>query len=86
MGVFLEEGSTKLGGVSEGGLAAKAGMKAGDQVLSIGGTAVKAQGDLRGALRASGDRKMIIWQRGDQKMAAWFDWKAKTVEKAELPE
>jgi len=85
MGVFLQEGTTALGGVSEGGLAEKAGMKAGDRVLSIGGTAVKEQGDLRGALRASGDRKLIVWQRGDQKMAAWFDWNKKTTEAAEAP-
>lgn len=85
MGIALGDDGVTAMEVPAEGLAAKAGMKAGDRIVSIGGKEVSNQQTLREALNAEGERKLVVWQRGTEKMAAWFDWEKKTVETAAVP-
>ncbi len=79
-----EDGAT-IAGLTEGGLAASAGMKVGDKILKIGEREVKDMQTLFEGLNAEGDRKMVVWQRGNEKLAAWLDWEKKTAEAAPVP-
>ncbi|MDA1261198.1 MAG: M20/M25/M40 family metallo-hydrolase, partial [Planctomycetota bacterium] len=78
-----EDGSVQA--VTDGGMAAKAGLKAGDKLLKIGDREVKDMQSLFEALNAADNRAMIIWQRGSERMAAWFDWEKETVEASKAP-
>ncbi len=71
--------------VTDGGMAAKAGLVAGDKILKIGERDVKDTQTLFEALNAEGNRKLIVWQRGNAKLAAWFDWDKESVEVAPVP-
>ncbi|MHC4823097.1 MAG: M28 family metallopeptidase [Planctomycetota bacterium] len=82
LGIYMGENGT-LDGVVEGGLAARAGMKKGDVILSIGETKIADLRDVRSAMRKEADRRKVTWQRGDQIFAAWLDWKNDSVEKIE---
>lgn len=79
-----EDGVT-VTSVSEGGLAALAGMKAGDKILKIGDREVKDMQTLFEALNADGDRKVVVWLRGSEQMAATVDWEKRTAEPARAP-
>ena len=58
---FKVEGGVLVTDVDEDGPAGKAGIKAGDVIVSVGGKAVKDGGDLREALRdAAGDGSATI--------------------------
>lgn len=85
MGVSLGDDGVTAVEVTADGLAAKAGIKAGDKLISIGGKVVNNQQTLREALNAEGERKLVVWQRGAEKMAAWFDWEKRAVEAAAVP-
>lgn len=82
LGVFMGEGNL-LDGVSEGGMAEKAGMLKGDRLVSIDGAEVSSNRDIRRALRGDGDRRKVVWQRGEETFAAIFDYKEGKVEKTE---
>jgi hypothetical protein len=79
-----EDGAT-IAAVTDGGMAASAGMKVGDKILKIGEREVKDMQTLFESLNAEGDRKMVVWQRGGEKFAAWLDWEKKTAEAAPVP-
>ena len=81
LGVFLGEDALVLTGVSQDGLAGKAGMQEGDRLVSIGGVELADRAALGPALRAEGERKLIVWMRGETRMSAWFDWEKNAVEK-----
>jgi hypothetical protein len=85
LGVNLGDGLA-LAAVSDGGLAAMAGMKAGDVLVSIGGAKLADVAALRGAMRGGAARKLVVWKRGDTMHAAWFDWEKRSAEKAEVPD
>ncbi|MFK5956921.1 MAG: M20/M25/M40 family metallo-hydrolase [Planctomycetota bacterium] len=79
LGVFLGEKSS-LDSVNDGSLAAKAGLKAGDVLVSIGATEIKGIRDIRKAMQTNEDRRLVTWKRGEETHSAWFDWKNDSVE------
>ncbi|KAA3605691.1 MAG: M20/M25/M40 family metallo-hydrolase [Planctomycetota bacterium] len=78
LGVFLEDGSVKVRGLVDGGLAKTAGLKKGDVIWKIDDQEIRDQGELRRLLRRSGDRKKVKIRRGEQVLDYWFDWGKKT--------
>ncbi len=50
LGVMLDDDGVTIGEITDGSVAAKAGLKAGDRILRIGDKVIKEQGDLRPAL------------------------------------
>jgi len=60
-------GRVALSAVADGSPAAEAGLRAGDQVVSIGGTPVRWEFDVQKALYGAspGDRMPVVVQRGD---------------------
>ena len=58
--------------VISGGPAAKAGLRAGDRVVDVGGTPVKESGDVAGAIedRKPGDRVEVRYVRGGEERTA----------------
>lgn len=59
-----DDGSLTIAEVSEGGLAAKAGMKAGDVIVRIGDTKVSNLDEMRTALAAGDAKKKLTFVRG----------------------
>ena len=79
VGVYLDDNDgLKVSGLVEGGLASKAGLKAGDRLVQIGDRKLQSAGDLRRALRDGDDRMRIVVQRGEEQLAFVFDWKDRT--------
>lgn len=69
LGVQLDQNvGLTVEAVTEGSVAAKAGLKAGDKILAIGETAIKAQGDIAGALTRSPIKTTVTVQRGEQRI------------------
>ena len=59
--------TTEIGGVKEGSPAAQAGLKAGDQILSVGGQLVSRWDDLSMKIRQSGEHPLTLSvRRGDR--------------------
>ncbi|MFT7516653.1 MAG: carboxypeptidase Q [Myxococcota bacterium] len=80
LGVFLGDGMS-IDDVVKDGLAAQAGIKAGDTIISIGGNNIKSQQDLRKALSDKKPVRTVIWLHQGKKMSADFDWKNNKVSK-----
>lgn len=57
LGVFVTSttGRLSVGMVNEGGAATRAGIEAGDEIISVNGRRVSTVGELTGSLRAAGD-------------------------------
>ncbi|TAH37901.1 MAG: M20/M25/M40 family metallo-hydrolase [Planctomycetota bacterium] len=83
LGVSLAGDTLKIESVTAEGLAAKAGLKAGDTVVEVDGTALSSRGDLSQALSADGERKRVVILRDGQRLAFWFDWDKRTAEPAQ---
>lgn len=58
-----DDGSLKISEVTDGGLAAKAGMKAGDVIVRIGDTKVTSLDEMRTALAAGAAKKTVTFVR-----------------------
>lgn len=74
LGVQIEDGTSggvKLAAVTAGGAAAAAGLKAGDTITAIDGTAVSDADDLASLIAAHqpGDRLRVTYRRGDDTTA-----------------
>ena len=67
LGVMLGDDGVTIGEVTEGSVAAKAGLKAGDKILKIGDTAIASQGDLRRALGGGDAKKSLTYERAGEK-------------------
>jgi hypothetical protein len=65
-GVMLDE--TKVVEVVEGGVAAKAGVKAGDVLLKVNGKAVASQDEYREAMQAAGREVTLVVKRDGQEV------------------
>jgi hypothetical protein len=61
-------GGLAIGGLSRGGGAGKAGLRAGDVILSVDGKPIKALPDLRAILQKHkpGDKVEVRYRRGDE--------------------
>lgn len=66
LGVQLGEDGVTIASVSEDGVAAKAGLKAGDVILKIGETAIKSRRELSRAMAGGGTKKSLTFRRADQ--------------------
>ena len=66
LGVQLDE--MKIEDVIEGGLAEKAGLKAGDIIVKVGDKAVASREQFTEALQAAGTSVKIVVKRGDKEM------------------
>ena len=80
LGIYLGENS-KLDSIVDGSLAARAGLKAGDTLISIGDVKIEGLRDIRKAMNNDAERRKVTWQRGEETFSAWFDWKEDSVEK-----
>ena len=65
-GVMLDE--TKVVEVVEGGVAAKAGVKAGDVILKVNGKSVSGQQEYREAMQAAGREVTVVVKRDGQEV------------------
>lgn len=79
LGLFLGE-DAKLDGVADDSLAKRAGMKAGDTLLSIDDVKIESLRDIRKAMRKDANRRKVMWKRGEETFSAWFDWEEDSVE------
>ncbi|MEO6593613.1 MAG: M20/M25/M40 family metallo-hydrolase [Planctomycetota bacterium] len=70
LGVQLDDDGVTVSEVTPDGLAAKAGMKAGDRLVKIGDTAIKSVDDLRAALTAGPVKTSVTWKRGAKEETA----------------
>ncbi|MCA8978278.1 MAG: M20/M25/M40 family metallo-hydrolase [Planctomycetes bacterium] len=68
LGVQLADDGLTITGVVDDGIAAKAGMQAGDRLLKIGDTAIGSLDELRSAMRAASAKTSITWKRGSSEM------------------
>lgn len=70
LGVQLGADGVTVAGVVEDGLAAKAGLVAGDRLLKIGDKPIQSADDLRAALAAAAAKTTVTWRRGDREETA----------------
>ena len=69
LGVALDQNdSTRIESVTDGSIAQKAGLKAGDRILKIGDVAIKSQADLVAALQKSGAKNKVTVKRGAEEV------------------
>jgi len=80
LGIFLGDNS-KLESIVDGSLASRAGLKAGDTLISIGDVKIEGLRDIRKAMNNDAERRKVTWKRGEETFSAWFDWKEDSVEK-----
>jgi S1-C subfamily serine protease len=76
IGVQLAQDGITIEQLTPGGMAAKAGIKKGDRIVSIGEASITGRNDLRAAIKKAGDREEITVRRGEQDLVFVFDWKA----------
>ncbi|MCE9592798.1 MAG: M20/M25/M40 family metallo-hydrolase [Planctomycetes bacterium] len=79
MGVQLD--GTKVSSVFESGVAATAGWKEGDVILTIDGVAMTSRNDITATLQKGGPKKTFTLQRGEEKLEMVLDWSASNGEK-----
>ena len=76
MGVFLD--GLSIDNVVPDGVAAKAGVQAGDVFVKVDGKAVSTRAELVRAIQAGGPEKAVVVKRGDKQVELKFVWKKST--------
>jgi len=66
LGVQLGDDGVTIGVVTKDSVAAKAGLKVGDKLVKLAGSAIKSQRDLRRALAGGTKKKTVTFLRGGQ--------------------
>jgi len=74
LGVFLGDGMA-VDDLVKGGLAERAGIKAGDVLLQIGSVKLEKQSDLRKVLSDKEKQRVVTWLHQGKEVTATFDWK-----------
>ena len=69
LGVQLGDGGVTIGVVTKGSVAAKVGLKVGDKLVRLGGSAIKSQRDLRRAMAGGAKKKTVTFLCGGQQQA-----------------
>ena len=72
MGVMLD--GTTVEEVVEGSVADKAGVKAGDIIISVAGVSVEDRRGLMRAIRGEESKKKVVVKRGDKEIELVFEW------------
>ena len=75
MGVYLEEVS--VSGLVPDGVAAKAGLKAGDVFVKVDGKAVGTRAELIRAIQSGGNVKAVVVKRAGKEVELRFAWPKK---------
>ena len=74
MGVRLEEAALKVSTLTDGGQAAKLGLKKGDLIVKVGSTVVSTRQELMTALRQGEPKKTVTVKRGEEFLSFDFRW------------
>ncbi len=82
MGVQLD--GTKLGSITKGGMAEKAGWLVGDVVVAIDGVEVTKRDEVTNELQKGGSRKVVIVMRGTEKVETVLDYTSEPAEQQRI--
>lgn len=72
MGVSLDD--NRLSRVTDGGLAAEAGLQPDDRILSIDGEETTGRHQVTRAVQLGGPKKVFVIQRGEETLEVTLDW------------